>query len=202
VPRLPLYLLGVLVFGASTRASWDFVPLRIAAGGGGPLLVGIAAGVSAFVEIPFMRSSRSLLRRFGMRSVFVAGAGVYVAASLGWAVVSAPVAVTAIRIAIGVGFGLTYVTLVVMMGTLVPERLRNTGQTLMQVCGQGLAPILGSLAGGFVYQRIGPTQLFLGSAVGTAVATGIVWIATRGLSGDAGPSMPGEISPGISLTDG
>jgi hypothetical protein len=32
---------------------------------------------------------------------------VYVAASLAWAVLSAPVAVTAVRIAIGVGFGLT-----------------------------------------------------------------------------------------------
>jgi MFS transporter, PPP family, 3-phenylpropionic acid transporter len=201
-PRMPMFLLGVLIVATSTHAAWDFVPLRIAAGGGGPFLVGISSGVSAFVEIPFMRSSGSLLRRFGMRTVFVAGASVYVAASLGWAVVSAPVAVTAIRIAIGVGFGLTYVTLVVMTGTLVPERLRNTGQTLMQVCGQGLAPILGSLAGGFVYQHIGPTQLFLGSAVGIVVATGIIWTATRDLSGDARPSMPGEIPPGISLTDG
>ncbi len=181
VPRLPLYLVGVFVFGASTRASWDFVPLRIASGGGGPLLVGIAAGVSAFVEIPFMRSSRSLLERFGMRAVFVAGASVYVAASLGWAVIAAPVAVTAIRIAIGIGFGLTYVTLVVMTGTLVPERLRNTGQTLMQVSAQGLAPILGSMAGGFVYQHIGPPQLFVGSAVGIVLAVAIVWAATRGL---------------------
>jgi PPP family 3-phenylpropionic acid transporter len=182
VPRLPLYLLGVLVFGSSTRASWDFVPLRIAEGGGGAFLVGLAAGVSAFVEIPFMRSSPALLKRLGMRRVFLAGASVYVAASLAWAVVSAPVAVTAVRIAIGVGFGLTYVTFVVMTATLVPERLRNTGQTLMGMCSMGLAPILGSLVGGFVYQHIGPRQLFLGSAVGIAVAMAIIWTATRGLA--------------------
>jgi MFS transporter, PPP family, 3-phenylpropionic acid transporter len=182
VPRFPLFLLGVFVFGASSRAAWDYVPLQIAAGGGGAFLVGIAAGVSAFVEIPFMRSSESLMRRFGMRGVFAAGAGVYIAASLGWAVVSAPGGVTAIRIAIGMGFGLTYVTLVVMTGTFVPERLRNTGQTLMTVSSWGLAPVVGSLIGGFVYQHIGPTQLFLGSAVGIAVGTVIVWAATKGLS--------------------
>lgn len=185
VPRLPLYLLGVFVLGASTHAAWDFVPLRIAAGGGGPMLVGVAAGVSAFVEIPFMRSSGSLLDRFGTRAVFVAGASVYVAASLAWAIVTAPLAVTVVRIAIGVGFGLTYVTFVVMTGTLVPERLRNTGQTLMQVCSQGLAPIVGSLAGGFVYQHVGPTQLFLGSAGGIVVGIGVVWTATRGLAESA-----------------
>jgi PPP family 3-phenylpropionic acid transporter len=182
VPRLPLYLLGVFVFGASTHAAWDFVPLRIASGGGGPLLVGVAAGVSSFVEIPFMRSSGSLLDRFGMRAVFVAGASVYVAASLAWAVVDAPLAVTAVKIGIGIGFGLTYVTFVVMTGTLVPERLRATGQTLTQVCSQGLAPIVGSLAGGFVYQNIGPVQLFLGSAAGIAAGIAIVWTATSGLS--------------------
>ncbi len=200
VPMLALYLLGVLVFGAAARAAWDFVPLRIAAGGGGPLLVGTAAGMSAFVEIPFMRSSGSLLDRFGVRAVFLAGGCVYVAASLAWAVVTTPLAVTAVRIAIGVGFGLTYVTLVVMTGTLVPQELRNTGQTLMQVCSQGFAPILGSLVGGVVYQRIGPAQLFLGSAAGIAVGIAIVWSATARL---AGPSTrpPEETPPGSLIPD-
>jgi len=41
------------------------VPLRIESGGGGPFLVGIAAGVAAFVEIPFMRSSGSLIQTIG-----------------------------------------------------------------------------------------------------------------------------------------
>jgi len=186
VPGFALFLFGVFVFGASTRASWDYVPLQIQAGGGGAFLVGVASGVSAFVEIPFMRSSGSLIRRFGMRGVFAAGAGVYVAASLGWAVVTSAAGVTAIRIAIGVGFGLTYVTLVVMTGTFVPDRLRNTGQTLLAVCSFGLAPIFGSLIGGIVYQHVGPTQLFLGSAAGIATGTVIVWAATKGLSDRAG----------------
>jgi MFS transporter, PPP family, 3-phenylpropionic acid transporter len=187
VPMFALFLVGVFVFGASTRAAWDFVPLRIVAGGGGPFLVGIAAGVSAFVEVPFMRSSGSLLDRFGVRAVFVAGGSVYVAASLAWAVVTAPLAVTAVRIALGVGFGLTYVTLVVMTGTLVPERLRNTGQTLLQVASWGLSPILGSLTGGFVYQHVGPRQLFLGSAAGIVAGMAIVWTATRRLGGISSP---------------
>jgi PPP family 3-phenylpropionic acid transporter len=190
VPRLPLFLFGVFLFGASTRASWDYVPLQIASGGGGAFLVGVAAGVSAFIEIPLMRSSGSLMERFGMRVVFIAGAAVYALASLGWAIVQAPLGVTAIRISIGVGFGLVYVTLVVMTGTLVPERLRNTGQMLLTVSSWGLAPVLGSLVGGLVYQHLGPTKLFLGSALGIAIGATIVWLATSGLR--APPSDDGR----------
>jgi MFS transporter, PPP family, 3-phenylpropionic acid transporter len=181
VPHLPLYLVGLLLFGAAQHAAWDFVPLQIEHGGGGPFLVGLAAGVSAFVEIPFMRSSGSLIARFGTRRLFVAGGAVYVAASLGWSVVSAPAAVTAIRIGVGVGFGLVYVSVVVMTGTLVPDKLRNTGQTLAQMCTTALAPIIGSVIGGWVYQHIGPSELFVGSAIGLTVAIGIVWLATSSI---------------------
>ncbi len=181
VPRLPVYLLGLLVFGAAQHASWDYVPLRIESGGGGPFLVGIAAGVAAFVEIPFMRSSGSLMDRFGTRAMFAAGGAIYIGASLAWAVFTAPAAVTSVRIAVGAGFALTYVSIVVMTGTLVPERLRNTGQTLAQMCTAGLAPVIGSVIGGWVYEHVGPPQLFLGSAVGLAIAIAIVWAATSNL---------------------
>jgi len=195
VPHLPLYLLGLLLFGAAQHAAWDFVPLRIESGGGGPFLVGVAAGVSAFLEIPFMRSSGSLINRFGTRRLFAAGGAVYVLASLGWSLVSAPAAVTAIRISVGVGFGLVYVSVVVMTGTLVPDRLRNTGQTLAQMCTAALAPIIGSVIGGYVYQHVGPSQLFVGSAVGLTIAIVIVWIATRGLVNDSATADLGPIDP-------
>jgi PPP family 3-phenylpropionic acid transporter len=178
-PRMPTFLLGVLIVATSTHAAWDFVPLRIAAGGGGPFLVGISSGVSAFVEIPFIRWTTSLAERIGLRRVFAFGAVVYVAASIAWAFVSDAVAVTAIRIAIGVGFGLVYPTLVVITGRLVPDRVRNSGQALMSICSFGLAPVIGGAIGGVVYQHVGPPQLFAGSAVGIAVGAIIVWSAAR-----------------------
>ncbi|HEX9124313.1 MAG TPA: MFS transporter [Actinomycetota bacterium] len=180
-PRVFPFLVGVLVLATSTHAAWDFVPLRIVSEGGGAFLVGISSGVSAFVEIPFMRSTRSLVERFGLRAVFAAGAGVYVAASVAWAVVSDPVAVTVVRIAIGVGFGLVYVALVVMTGRLVPERVRNSGQALLSICSFGLAPVIGGAVGGFVYEHIGPAQLFAASAIGIAAGTVVVYAAARGI---------------------
>jgi hypothetical protein len=50
------------------------------------------------------------------------------------------------------------------------------------MCTAGLAPVIGSVIGGWVYQRVGPPELFVGSAVGLTVAVAIVWLATTGLS--------------------
>ena len=178
-PKLGAFLVGVLIFGTSTHAAADFIPLRIASGGGGPFLVGIAAGVSAFVEIPFMHASHPLVERFGMRAVFTAGAAVYVAASVSWALVTDPGSLAVVRIAIGIAFGLTYVTLVMMAGRLVPERFRNTGQALLSMCSFGLAPVLGGAIGGVIYQRIGPVHLFSASAVGIVIGGSVVYAAVR-----------------------
>jgi PPP family 3-phenylpropionic acid transporter len=177
IPRLAAFMVGVLIFSISTHAAWDFVPLRIVGRGGDAFLVGVAVGVSAFVEIPFMRASTSLVDRFGLRPVFAVGASVYVAASIAWTILPGPLAVTLVRIGIGMGFGLVYVTLVLMTARLVPERLRNTGQALLSICSFGLAPVIGGAVGGVVYQHVGPPQLFAGSAVGIAAGTVVVYLA-------------------------
>jgi PPP family 3-phenylpropionic acid transporter len=177
-PRMLPFLAGVLVLATSTHAAWDFVPLRIVSGGGGAFLVGVSSGVSAFVEIPFMRSTRSLAARFGLRTVFAAGSVVYIGASVAWALVDEPVAVTLIRIAIGMGFGLVYIALVVMTGRIVPARVRNSGQALLSICSFGLAPVVGGAVGGFVYEHVGPAQLFAGSAAGIALGAAAVWAVT------------------------
>jgi PPP family 3-phenylpropionic acid transporter len=183
--RMPTFLAGVLILATSTHAAWDFVPLRIVSGGGGAFLVGVSSGVSALVEIPFMRSTTSLASRMGLARVFAFGASVYVAAAVAWSLLSNAVAVTAIRIAIGVGFGLVYPTLVVVTGRLVPARVRNSGQALMSICSFGLAPVIGGAVGGVVYQHVGPPQLFAGSAVGVAVGAFVVWTAARSVDREA-----------------
>lgn len=180
-PRMAPFLAGVLVLATSTHAAWDFVPLRIVSGGGGAFLVGISSGVSAFVEIPFMRSTSSLVDRLGLRRVFAVGALVYIAASMAWALVADAVAVTAIRIAIGIGFGLVYPALVLITGRLVPARVRNSGQALLSICSFGLAPVIGGAVGGVVYEHVGPSQLFAGSAIGIAIGGACIWAAAAGI---------------------
>jgi MFS family permease len=178
-PRLLPFLIGLLIISTAASAGWSFVPLRIASGGGGPLLIGVSAGLAAVVEIPFFRASGWLGEHVGMRVLYVAGASIYAVMLLGWGLVSNPTAVAAIKVAGGAAFGLTYAALVVITGRLVSVRLRNTGQTLLQIFGAGIGPIVGPAVGGFVYVHLGPSSLFLIAAAGVVAGILVVWRALR-----------------------
>jgi PPP family 3-phenylpropionic acid transporter len=186
-PRLLPFLLGVLLVSTATQGAWSFVPLRIASFGGGPLIVGIAAGLAAVVEVPFLSASAWLGRRVSLRSLYVGGAMIYVASMLAWSVLSTAVAVAVVKIAAGAGFGLVYASLVVITGRLVPRRLRNTGQTLMQTASMSIAPVVGAAVGGLVYQGLGPAALFVGAAACAALGAAVVWFS---LAGDAVAGVP------------
>ena len=179
-PRFPSFLLGTFLVSVATAAAWSFVPLRIAARGGGPFLIGLSAGLAALIEIPCFLAGASLTARFGLRSLFVMGAGVYVATMVAWSLTGDPAIVATVKALGGIGFGLLYGAIVVITGRLVPDHLRNTGQTLAQTTSMGIAPIVGSGVGGLVWTRLGPTTLFASAAVCTAVGTAVVWAVLGG----------------------
>jgi MFS family permease len=81
------------------------------------------------------------------------------------------------RLVIGVGFALTYVGTVVIADDLVPVHLRATGQAVAKAASFGLAPVLGTLGGGFVYAVSGPRAMFLAAAAIAAAAAGLAWIS-------------------------
>jgi MFS family permease len=87
------------------------------------------------------------------------------------------VAITLLKLVIGVGFALTYVGTVVIADDLVPVHLRATGQGLAKAASFGLAPVLGTLGGGVVYDVFGPRAMFFAAAAIAVVAAGIAWIS-------------------------
>jgi PPP family 3-phenylpropionic acid transporter len=174
-PRLAPLLVGVLFWGIGFSAAWSFLPLRIVGRGGGPFLVGIAAAAGAFVEIPVMRKSRWFTGRFSLRGVYALGCVIYASVFVAWAFVKDPVVIAVLNGVEGVGFALLYVSGVMAVGKLVPKHLRATGQTMLQMVGQGLGPVLGASIGGVVYGRSGPRALFLGAAASTLLAATVIW---------------------------
>jgi MFS family permease len=86
-----------------------------------------------------------------------------------------------VKLVAGVGFALVYVGSVLLVDDLVPPGLRGTGQGLAKAVTFGLSPILGSLAGGAIYDYAGPRALFLACAGAALVAaTSVSVIAARG----------------------
>jgi MFS family permease len=179
-PRLLPFLAGVFLVSVAGSAAWGFVGLRILGQGGGPFLVGLAAGLTAFVEIPVMYFGAALGRRFGQRSIYVTGALVYAAVFFVWTFVRDPLTITLVASADGVAFALAYTGVVVIVGKLVPARLASTGQALGWVVGGNIAPIAGGVLGGVVFARLGAPALFAGSAALCVVGAAVVWTVLGG----------------------
>jgi PPP family 3-phenylpropionic acid transporter len=117
------------------------------------------------------------LARFGSdRAWYAVGALVLAVAFAAWAFLDEPVAIALVKLVAGVGFALAYVGSVLIVDDLVPEALRSTGQGLARAVCFGLAPILGSLVGGVVYDVGGPATLFIGCGV-AAAAAGLALVA-------------------------
>jgi MFS family permease len=181
VSRVPLVLIGflisVLLVGTSFAATANFVTLRINVLGGGALLIGAAAAFQALTEIPTMAYTHVLTRYLGHRVLYVVGCGIYVAVFVAWAFVSDALATALIRLVIGVGFALSYVSSVLIADDLAPEHLRATAQALVKAVSFGLAPIVGALGGGLIYGAVGSRAMFLTAAVVTTAAGVVALVA-------------------------
>ncbi|HEV2413409.1 MAG TPA: MFS transporter [Candidatus Dormibacteraeota bacterium] len=202
--KLPLALLGFLastfLLGVSLAATQNFLVLQISALGGGAFLVGAAAAFQAVAEIPTMGYTHVLTRYVSHRTLFALGCGIYLVTFIAWAFVTSAFVAAALKLAVGVGFALTYVASVMLADELSPVRLRATGQALFKSVAFGLAPIAGTFAGGLVYGTLGARAMFLGSTVLVAGAGLVAVLAlpspARRTVEEPGPTAP-EPSPVI-----
>jgi PPP family 3-phenylpropionic acid transporter len=176
-PALLAFLASVLLVNASFAATWNFLALRILELGGGLFIIGLGASLQAWAEVPVMRVLPRLSRRFGARGLYIAGCAVYACVFVGWSFMSHPLWMSAVKLAAGVGFALTYVGSVVIVDDLVPTRLRATGQGLVKGVASGLAPVLGALGGGLLYELAGARTMFVVSAALAVAAGTVAWAA-------------------------
>jgi MFS transporter, PPP family, 3-phenylpropionic acid transporter len=179
--RMLPFLSGLLLLSLATSAANAFVPLEIGGPGGGAFLVGLAAAVAAFIEIPIFAASGRLSHRFGMRALCLTGIAVTIAQLVAWSLLRDPTAIAAVRMIGGVSYALTYGSVVVLTGYLVPEYVRNSGQTALQLASWSIGPIVGTAIGGYVYQHLGPGALFSAAAVVAAAGLVVVATALRGV---------------------
>jgi len=183
--KIPLAFAGFLVscflLGASLAATQNFLTLQIDFLGGGAFLIGAAAGFQALTEIPTMAYTNVLSKYLGHRLLFAIGCGIYLVIFIAWAFISVALTAALLKLVAGVAFALTFVAAVMIANDLVPAHLRATGQALMKSVLFGVAPILGSLGGGVVYESFGPRAMFLAATVvvGAAGLTALLVVPAR-----------------------
>ncbi len=166
---MPLYAISALLV-----LVWSTTVMRQ---GGGPFLIGLGTALGGVVEVPMMRSSSRLQRRFGLRPVYMAGCIVYGLTFLLWGSVSDPTVLSLLAVFEGIGFSLLFTTGVVITGRLLPRSLYSTGNAVGQMVSFGIGPILGAGLGGFVYQHLGAPTLYLSACVLGLGAALVAWFA-------------------------
>lgn len=174
--QLAPFLLSLLLLFAAFSATFSFVSVRLRDLGGGLFVIGAATALQAGAEAPVMRLTPRLSAAFGHRLLYALGSLFFVVSFGAWAFLHSTTAIALVKLVAGVGFALVYVGAVVLVDDLVPPRVRGTGQGLAKAVSFGLAPILGSVAGGATYDYAGPRALFLACA-GSALVAGIVVLA-------------------------
>lgn len=179
-PRFWGFLAALFLVWTGFNAAWNFISLKIVSEGGGPLLIGIGTAVGGLIEVPMMRSSSRLHARLGLRKVYALGCAVYALGFLLWGSISNPTIVSLLTVLEGIAFSMLFTTGVVVVGRLLPSSLYSTGNSVAQMVGFGLGPIIGAGIGGYVYETAGPLVLYVGAS-SCALAGGIVaWFVLRG----------------------
>lgn len=176
-PRFWVFLVALLLVWIGFNAAWNFISLKIVAAGGGPLLVGIGTALGGLVEVPVMRSSSTLVRRYGLRVLYVTGCCVYALGFLLWGLISNPTIVSVLTVFEGLGFGLLFTTGVLVIARMLPSSLYSTGQSMAATVSFGLGPILGAGIGGFVFDRFGSVTLYAGASLLALAGATVAWFA-------------------------
>lgn len=176
-PRFWSFLVAILLVWTGFNAAWNFISLKIVSEGGGPFLIGLGAAAGGLVEVPMMRASSKWQSRWGLRSVFALGCLLYATGFLLWGLIDDPTIVSLLTVFEGMAFSLLFTSAVVVVGRLLPSTLYSTGNSVAQMVGFGIGPILGAGIGGYVYQHAGTMVLYSGASA-LALAGGVVaWFA-------------------------
>jgi PPP family 3-phenylpropionic acid transporter len=160
-PRFWGFLVATLLVWTGFNGAWNFVGLKIEE----PLLIGVGTALGGFTEVGVMRLSSRLHRRFGLRKVYALGCLIYACGFLLWGLIDDRTIVSMLAVFEGAGFSLLFTTSILVVGKLLPSSLYSSGNSIAGMVGFGIGPILGAGAGGFVYDRLGSTTLFVGASV-------------------------------------
>ncbi|MGZ5352033.1 MAG: MFS transporter [Actinomycetota bacterium] len=176
-PKFWQFLIALLLVWTGFNAAWNFIALKIQEGGGGPLLVGVGTALGGAIEVPVMRLSSRLGRRWGLRRVFTLGCSVYAFGFLMWGLIDDPTIVSLLTVFEGVAFALLFTTGVVAIGKMIPSTLYATGQSMWVTVSFGIAPILGAGIGGWVFETYGTTTLYVGASSLALAGGAMAWVA-------------------------
>ncbi|MBI4928733.1 MAG: MFS transporter [Anaerolineae bacterium] len=168
-----IIFLGVMfISGAGSMVITNFLFLYLSELGAGEAVMGVALAVGTLGEVPMLFLSGWMIRKWGARGVLAIGLAAYVLRAFGLSIATQPWQALALQLLHGLTFSAVWAASVSYARQIAPRGLGATAQGLVSSMVMGLSGIVGSLAGGVLFERLGGAGLFRVSAL--AVLGGLV----------------------------
>jgi MFS transporter, PPP family, 3-phenylpropionic acid transporter len=153
VANRDLIFLLVCVFLVSTGGTtiWNFYSIYMKENGASASLVGYGISLQGLCELPLFYFSAAIIRRLGVRITLLITVFATALRMLLYSMVKDPQAALLVEMLHGISWSLFWVVCVEYVNSLVRERWRATGQSLLYASYFGVGAIAGNFWTGYLY---------------------------------------------------
>lgn len=179
-PGMVAVLAASFLVGGYIGMTFTFEGVYLNNLGGSELVVGLFFGLGAFCELPAMQFSDKLARVLGRPGALLIAYGLLSLANVAKAFAPSPELFLPIGVLKGLGFGLFFVTTVRLVDEQAPAAWAATAQGVLNAVLLGIAPLIATPLGGWIFDVYGAPWLFLFSAVLALLAMLVIGAAALG----------------------
>ena len=167
-----LFLITLFISGVGLSTAHSFLFLYMEDLGASQSLMGWALAVATISELFIFFYSGRLLDRWGTRKILIATLIFHIVRLVGYSLTRTPEIVLLIQLLHGPTFSLIWVAGVSYANQIAPKGMGATAQGLLSATYFGLGATGGGLIGGYLYEHIGPFQMYFWA--GTWVLGGLI----------------------------
>ncbi|MED1952726.1 MFS transporter [Brevibacillus centrosporus] len=171
-PKTLQFFLLVLIAATPHRTNDSFLGVFVQSLGGSTGDVGQAWFFAAISEVLFFALSARILQKWSEIKLITWATALYTIRYALCAMAPSAEWVVYLQLTQGITFVIFYTATIQYLYRIIPEEWKATGQTILAVLFFGISGIIGSIAGGWVFQQWGGAALYMVMGVLSLVACG------------------------------
>lgn len=180
------FFLLVLLAATPHRTNDSFLGVYVQSLGGTTGDVGQAWFLAALSEVAFFAISARILSRWSEIKLIMVASALYTIRYFLCALVPTAEWVVYLQLMQGVTFVIFYTATIQYLYKIIPEEWKATGQTVLAVLFFGISGIIGSIAGGWLFQYGGGEALYFAMGICSLIALGysiVLWKSKGSMEG-------------------
>jgi PPP family 3-phenylpropionic acid transporter len=178
-PRVIYFLLSIFLVAVGSGAVMNFFSLYLDGIGAAEGTIGLAWALAAISEIPVMIYSGVIMHRLGATGLLKLAFFIYAVRWLLFSFIRDPGWALAVQLLHGLSFAAFLTAGVTYLNERTPSGLTTTAQAVFNVVAFGLAAIVGSLLGGYLYDAVGMPAMLRVLSVLTLCGLFLFWLTAQ-----------------------